>query len=143
MGGRLRFRATGEQLLAGIHLFRGRVAQMDAGEGKDRRHRLRRRPSRRPGPPRPTWSPPTTTWRNATPRCWRRYTARWASAAAQWRPHTEEGERRHVYRRSIVYGAMRELGFDFLRDNLKYTARERVQQPLDAAIVDEGRPRPD
>ena len=33
-GGRLRFRPTGEQLLAAIHLFRGRVVQMDAGEGK-------------------------------------------------------------------------------------------------------------
>ena len=51
--------------------------------------------------------------------------------------HMEEEERRHVYRRSIVYGAMRELGFDYLRDNLKASAGERVQKPLDVAIVDE------
>ena len=51
--------------------------------------------------------------------------------------YMEEAERRHVYRRSIVYGAMRELGFDYLRDNLKASAGERVQQSLDVAIVDE------
>ena len=42
--------------------------------------------------------------------------------------HTEEGERRHVYRRAIVYGAMRELGFDYLRDNLKSDYNQRVQR---------------
>ncbi|CAI8046787.1 Protein translocase subunit SecA, partial [Geodia barretti] len=51
--------------------------------------------------------------------------------------HMERRERRHIYRRGIIYGAMRELGFDHLRDHLGTAPEERVQQPLDVAIVDE------
>ena len=32
---------------------------------------------------------------------------------------------------------MRELGFDYLRDNLKTSTGERVQPPLEVAIIDE------
>ena len=49
----------------------------------------------------------------------------------------EEAERRHVYGRNIVYGAMRELGFDYLRDHLKTAVGERVQRALDVVVVDE------
>ena len=42
-----------------------------------------------------------------------------------------------VYPRNIVYGAMRELGFDYLRDHLKTATGERVQRALDVVIVDE------
>ena len=51
-GGRLRFRPTDEQVLASIHLFRGRVVQMDAGEGKTVAIAIARRASRLAGPPR-------------------------------------------------------------------------------------------
>ena len=125
--GRLRFRATGEQLLAGIHLFRGKVVQMDAGEGKTvaaafpaALHALLGRPvhvvtandylaDRDAGLLEPV------------------YRSLGLSVGAVLQ-HTEEGERRHIYRRAIVYGAMRELGFDFLRDNLKPDTAGRVQR---------------
>ena len=51
--------------------------------------------------------------------------------------YMEEAERRHVYGRKIIYGAMRELGFDYLRDHLKTAVGERVQRALDVVIVDE------
>ena len=51
--------------------------------------------------------------------------------------YMEEAERRHVYGRSIVHGAMREMGFDYLRDHLKTATGERVQRALDVVIVDE------
>ena len=41
--------------------------------------------------------------------------------------YMEDDERRHNYHKGIVYGTMRELGFDFLRDNLKSTTEAQVQ----------------
>ena len=124
--GRLRFRATGEQLLAGIHLFRGKVAQMDAGEGKTvaavfpaALHAVVGRPVH-----------VVTANDYLADRDARMlepvYQSLGLSVGAVLQ-HTEEGERRQIYRRAIVYGAMRELGFDFLRDNLKADPTQRTQ----------------
>ena len=49
----------------------------------------------------------------------------------------DESERRFAYGKHVVYGALREFGFDFMRDNLKLSAAEIVQRNLDVAIVDE------
>ena len=46
-------------------------------------------------------------------------------------------ERAYAYGGDIVYGTLRELGFDFLRDNLKHSEDAMVQGALDVAIVDE------
>ena len=46
-------------------------------------------------------------------------------------------ERAPAYRCDIVYGTLREFGFDYLRDNLSARPQERVQTPLQVAIVDE------
>ena len=51
--------------------------------------------------------------------------------------YMEDEERRHEYGHHIVYGTLREFGFDFMRDNLKLPPDEVVQGPLDVAIVDE------
>ena len=51
--------------------------------------------------------------------------------------YMEDEERRHEYGQHIVYGTLREFGFDFMRDNLKLPPDEPVQRPLDVAIVDE------
>ena len=51
--------------------------------------------------------------------------------------YMEDEERRHEYGQRIVYGTLREFGFDFMRDNLKLPPDEPVQGPLDVAIVDE------
>jgi preprotein translocase subunit SecA len=45
--------------------------------------------------------------------------------------------RRRMYECDITYGTNSEFGFDFLRDNMKESADLQVQGPLDFAIVDE------
>jgi preprotein translocase subunit SecA len=45
--------------------------------------------------------------------------------------------RRQQYECDVTYGTNSEFGFDYLRDNMKATVAEQVQGPLDFAIVDE------
>ncbi|MBF0399274.1 MAG: preprotein translocase subunit SecA [Magnetococcales bacterium] len=49
----------------------------------------------------------------------------------------DDEERREAYNADITYGTNNEFGFDFLRDNMKFTLEELVQRPLHYAIVDE------
>ena len=134
--GSLSFKATNEQLLAGRLLYEGRVVEMDAGEGK--------------------------TVAAAFPAVLHAVAGRrvhvitandyLATRDAEWLApvyeslgltvravlsHMSDAERRHAYGGDIVYGTLREMGFDLLRDNLRYSADELVQGPLDVAIVDE------
>ncbi|MEG0371183.1 MAG: preprotein translocase subunit SecA [Clostridium sp.] len=46
-------------------------------------------------------------------------------------------ERRAAYDSDITYGTNNEYGFDYLRDNMVIYKEERVQRPLNFAIVDE------
>lgn len=46
-------------------------------------------------------------------------------------------ERREAYAADITYGTNNEFGFDYLRDNMKFRLEERVQRPFHFAIVDE------
>ena len=138
--GRLRFRPTDEQLAAGIHLYRGRAVQMDAGEGKTvasafpaalhalMGHRVH----------------VITANDYLADRDARLLEPVYQSLGLSSGPllqHMEDGERRQVYSRDIVYASMRELGFDYLRDNLKTDTRQRVrpagQLGESVAIVDE------
>jgi len=48
-----------------------------------------------------------------------------------------DAERRAAYGADITYVTNNELGFDYLRDNMKFTNAQQVQGPLDFAIVDE------
>ncbi|MGE3540827.1 MAG: preprotein translocase subunit SecA [Candidatus Tectimicrobiota bacterium] len=45
--------------------------------------------------------------------------------------------RRQAYAASVTYGTNNEFGFDYLRDNMKFSRGEFVQRPLHYAIVDE------
>ncbi|MBK9087474.1 MAG: preprotein translocase subunit SecA, partial [Sterolibacteriaceae bacterium] len=46
-------------------------------------------------------------------------------------------EKQAAYASDITYGTNNEFGFDYLRDNMVYAAEDRVQRPLNYAIVDE------
>src|SRR5499427_1444898 len=46
-------------------------------------------------------------------------------------------DRRDAYRADITYGTNNEFGFDYLRDNMKFSLDEYVQRELHYAIVDE------
>ena len=48
-----------------------------------------------------------------------------------------DNQRREAYAADIIYGTNNELGFDYLRDNMKFSLEERVQRPFNFAIVDE------
>jgi preprotein translocase SecA subunit len=51
--------------------------------------------------------------------------------------HLRPVERREAYRADITYGTNNEFGFDYLRDNMKFSLEEYVQRELHYAIVDE------
>lgn len=46
-------------------------------------------------------------------------------------------ERREAYASDITYGTNNEFGFDYLRDNMKFSIDDMVQRPFNFAIVDE------
>ncbi|HEY8575298.1 MAG TPA: preprotein translocase subunit SecA [Devosia sp.] len=48
-----------------------------------------------------------------------------------------DAERKAAYAADITYGTNNELGFDYLRDNMKYTRQQMVQRGHAFAIVDE------
>jgi preprotein translocase subunit SecA len=48
-----------------------------------------------------------------------------------------DDERRRAYACDITYGTNNEFGFDYLRDNMKYRLDDMVQRPFNFAIVDE------
>jgi len=48
-----------------------------------------------------------------------------------------DDERRAAYACDITYATNNELGFDYLRDNMKFRLEEMVQRPFNFAIVDE------
>ena len=52
-------------------------------------------------------------------------------------PNLTDQERQDAYGADITYGTNNELGFDYLRDNMKYERALMVQRPFNFAIVDE------
>jgi preprotein translocase subunit SecA len=52
-------------------------------------------------------------------------------------PNLTDEQRREAYAADITYGTNNEFGFDYLRDNMKYTRAQMVQRPFNFAIVDE------
>lgn len=49
----------------------------------------------------------------------------------------EHGPRREAYASDITYGTNNEFGFDYLRDNMAFNLEQKVQRDLSFAIVDE------
>ena len=52
-------------------------------------------------------------------------------------PFQPEGEKREAYAADVTYATNNELGFDYLRDNMKGSVAEMVQRGHNFAIVDE------
>ena len=132
----LDIQATDEQLIAGLHLLQGNVVQMNAGEGKTVAAAF----------PAVVHALGGSSVHIVTANDYLAardadllapvYRSLGISAGAVL-GYMEDEERRLAYRKGIVYSTMRELGFDFLRDNLKYTLGAQVQGRLDVAIIDE------
>ena len=127
---------TDRQLLAGLHLWTGRVVELASGEGKTVSivfpamfHALSGR-----------------TVHVGTANDY--LAARdWGSLEAVYRAlgvtagyvvaSMDAPARLAAYGCGVVYGTVREFGFDYLRDQLVSVAKDCVQGPLDVLIVDE------
>src|SRR5437764_9557778 len=51
-------------------------------------------------------------------------------------PNLTDQQRRDAYQSDITYATNNELGFDYLRDNMKYTRDHMAQRPCNFAIAD-------
>ena len=124
------------QMIGGIVLHRGEIAEMRTGEGK-------------------TLVATLATYLNALPGAGvhvvtvNDYLAR---RDAEWMgriygflgmsvgvivPNLRDDERRSAYAADITYGTNNEFGFDYLRDNMKFDRAAMTQRPFSFAIVDE------
>ena len=124
------------QMVGGIVLHRGEIAEMRTGEGK-------------------TLVATLATYLNALPGTGVHVVTvndYLASRDAEWMgrvyrflgltvgviiPNLTDEERRSAYAADITYGTNNEFGFDYLRDNMKYERSQMTQRPFAYAIVDE------
>ena len=124
------------QMIGGIVLHRGEIAEMRTGEGK-------------------TLVATLATYLNALPGEGVHVVTvndYLAARDAEWMgrvyrflglsvgviiPNLTDEQRREAYASDITYGTNNEFGFDYLRDNMKYERAQMVQRPFSFAIVDE------
>ncbi|MCU5787450.1 preprotein translocase subunit SecA [Alloalcanivorax marinus] len=124
------------QLMGGIALHEGRIAEMRTGEGKTLTATL------------PTYLNALTgsgvhvvtvndylAERDAN---WMRplYEFLGLSVGVIFSQQPQE-QKREAYACDVTYGTNNEFGFDYLRDNMAFRLEDRVQRPLYYAIVDE------
>ncbi|KQM70583.1 preprotein translocase subunit SecA [Sphingomonas sp. Leaf20] len=124
------------QMVGGIVLHRGEIAEMRTGEGK-------------------TLVATLATYLNALPGDGVHVVTvndYLAARDAEWMgqvytylgmtigvivPNLTDEERRAAYAADITYGTNNEFGFDYLRDNMKYERSSMVQRRFNFAVVDE------
>ena len=132
----LHFRPTDQQLLAGLHLYNGRIVEMAAGEGKTVAAAF---PAALFGLMGRTVHVITANDYLAARDCELLapvYHALGLTAGAVL-DHMAAPERCVSYGNRVVYGTLREFAFDYLRDRLIMSPSEQIQGPLDVAIIDE------
>ncbi len=124
------------QIVGGICLFQGRIAEMKTGEGKTLVATL------------PSYLE-ALSGKGVHVVTVNDYLARrdaeWMGKVHKFMgltvgvvvPGMEDEDKRAAYASDIVYGTNNEFGFDYLRDNLKSELSRMVQRELNFAIVDE------
>ena len=124
------------QLIGGLTLNDGRIAEMRTGEGKTLMSTLAAYLNALPG----TGVHVVTVNEYLAAR-----DADWMGPIYRFlgltvgviRNAQDPNEKRAAYRCDITYGTNNEFGFDYLRDNLAFSLEDRVQRQLSFAIVDE------
>jgi len=124
------------QMIGGMALHNGKVAEMRTGEGK-------------------TLVATLAVYLNAIPGNGVHVVTvndYLANRDAQWMRPLYEGlglsvgiilggqnaeQKRQAYACDVTYGTNNEFGFDYLRDNMAFSVADKVQRPLNYAIVDE------
>ncbi len=125
------------QLIGGIMLHRGRIAEMATGEGKTLVAVLPMYLNALAG-----HGAHLITVNNYLARRdsqWMGHVYRYLGLTVACLDDTEPSspERRAAYRSDITYGTNNEFGFDYLRDNMVFSMEQRVQPEHHYALIDE------
>ena len=125
------------QLIGGIELHLGRIAEMATGEGKTLVATLPLYLNALPG--RGAHLVTVNSYLARRDSQWMGHVLTWLGLAVGCIDDTEPGtaERRAAYECDITYGTNNEFGFDYLRDNMVVSLEQRVQRGHVFAIVDE------
>ena len=125
------------QLIGGIQLHLGRIAEMATGEGKTLVATLPMYLNALPG--RGAHLVTVNNYLARRDSQWMGHLYGWLGLTVGCLDDTEPGswERRAVYSADITYGTNNEFGFDYLRDNMVVSLEQRVQRPHVFAIIDE------
>jgi len=124
------------QLIGGIVMHQGKIAEMKTGEGKTLTATLALYLNALEG---------KTAFLVTVNDYLARRDAQWMAPIFEFLGLTvaclqnsmHDAERKKVYQADIVYATNNELGFDYLRDNMKFRLEDYVQRDLNFAIVDE------
>jgi len=124
------------QLLGGIVLHRGSIAEMKTGEGKTLTATLPVYLNALTG--RGVWLVTVNDYLAKRDAEWMGKVYRWLGLTVGTILHEKnDQERREAYQCDITYGTNNEFGFDYLRDNMKFNKSQMAQRGFYYAIVDE------
>lgn len=132
----LKMRHFDVQLIGGMTLHEGKVAEMSTGEGKTLVSTLPAYLNALTGK-----SVHLVTVNDYLAK----RDAEWMSPLYQFLgmtvgvvlPNMSHADKQSAYSANIVYGTNNEYGFDYLRDNMVFSLADKVQGPLSFAIIDE------
>ncbi|WP_422513189.1 preprotein translocase subunit SecA [Sphingomonas sp. 3-13AW] len=124
------------QMLGGIVLHRGQIAEMRTGEGKTLVATLAAYLNALPGKGAHVITVNDYLARRDAETMSRLYRFLGLSVGVVV-PGIEAEERRAAYAADITYGTNNEFGFDYLRDNMKLDRGDLVQRPFHYALIDE------
>jgi len=124
------------QMIGGIVLHRGEIAEMRTGEGKTLVATLAVYLNALPG--KGVHVVTVNDYLAARDADWMGQVYRFLGlTVGVIVPNLTDEQRRQAYNSDITYATNNELGFDYLRDNMKYDRGQMVQRPFAHAIVDE------
>ena len=124
------------QMVGGIVLHRGEIAEMRTGEGKTLVATLATYLNALPG--KGVHVITVNDYLAARDSDWMGQVYRFLGlTVGVIVPNLTDEQRRDAYAADITYGTNNEFGFDYLRDNMKYDRASMVQRPFAMAIVDE------
>jgi preprotein translocase subunit SecA len=124
------------QLVGGIVLHQGRIAEMMTGEGKTLMATLALYLNSLGG--QTCYLVTVNDYLAKRDALWMMPIFDYLGVSCAWiESNMTPAERHPVYTCDIVYGTNNEFGFDYLRDNMKTNVEDQVQRTLNFAIIDE------
>lgn len=124
------------QLMGGIVLHQGKISEMKTGEGKTLTATLPLYLNALPG--KGAHLVTTNDYLANRDAAWMGQVFTFLGLTCSALKHDmSDEERKEAYQADIMYATNNELGFDYLRDNMKHNLSDYVQRDLNYAIVDE------